>query len=923
MADLVGRRGELDAIAALIAAARSGRGGLLTVSGPPGSGRSAILLDAAARARGADVRVLAARATQLDQESGLGLLRRVLLPLVEADPDLLVGGPAAWAGPLFSPGTAEVDHLAVSQGLISVLGRAGEGRGLLAIVLDDLHLADRASVRVLAEVARAAPDLPLALVVSVVEGRSGGGLAGLVALGTSHRIDRLDRAAVAELASERLGGVLTEDLLIALESDTGGLPAVLVPVLAGLAARGGDARALSIVDVAQVAPLALPAKVDERLDEVSAEARMLALAVAVLGADARIDVVAAAVGLDPAQVAPLVAELVDAGLFEPGARLAWTLPLLARAALDLLPSGRRGLVAVGAARAMAAAGDPPDQVASLLIGAPVVGEPWAAAALAAAATEAERRGAPEVAKDLWLRQLDEPLDTFSRGWATASVARAELHLGDPAGAARLDDLAPLVDDPGLRSRVRFAAARAFLWNAEADRSAACFGAAAADARIAGEEEVARRSEAGALLASGIGGLGDDRVALLAGALPASDGTAASSSQVCGRALASLVAHDDADEVRALARGGLADERLYVLPTSDFTAITAAAFCLSTTGATSEAIEALDRVIGAAHQIGQLSTVATVSASRAGALLAAGRVSEAADSAELALGAAHAWPIERPSAAAALAEVHRLHGDLDRAIRTLAEHPTRSDGGPLRTAELQWLVVAARVAIDRREPVEGRALAERALAGGGLGAALGADLALAQALVADGAAEEAAAVLDQAAGGPSWRSVAAQGSVAVLAGRIAGDLEQVQRGIALLRAGTSPVELVDGLIALGHELLRLAKRAPARDAFREALGLADALGTKGQASIAIDGLRLAGGRPRRHALVGVASLTPGEERICRLVAGGMSNRGVADALFVSRKTVEYHLGNAYGKLGITRRDQLAAALGGDQPAPARP
>lgn len=48
-----------------------------------------------------------------------------------------------------------------------------------------------------------------------------------------------------------------------------------------------------------------------------------------------------------------------------------------------------------------------------------------------------------------------------------------------------------------------------------------------------------------------------------------------------------------------------------------------------------------------------------------------------------------------------------------------------------------------------------------------------------------------------------------------------------------------------------------------------------------------------------------------------------NREVADALFVSRKTVEYHLGNAYGKLGITRRDQLAAALGGDQPAPARP
>ncbi len=432
---------------------------------------------------------------------------------------------------------------------------------------------------------------------------------------------------------------------------------------------------------------------------------MLALAVAVLGAAAQIDVVAAAVGLDRTQVAPLGGRARRCRSLRTGCSAGLDLAAPEAGGARPAPQRPQGLVAVGAARAMAAAGDPPDQVASLLIGAPVVGEPWAAAALAAAATEAERRGAPEVAKDLWLRQLDEPLDTFSRGWATASVAWRSCTWGIRPVQLALDDLAPLVDDPGLRSRVRFAAARAFSWNAEADRSAACFGAAAADARIAGEEEVARRSEAGALLASGIGGLGDDRVALLAGALPASDGTAASSSQVCGRALASLVAHDDADEVRALARGGLADERLYVLPTSDFTAITAAAFCLSTTGATSEAIEALDRVIGAAHQVGQLSTVATVSASRASALLAAGRVSEAADSAELALGAAHAWPIERPSAAAALAEVHRLHGDLDRAIRTLAEHPARSDGGPLRTAG-RWLVVAARVAIDRREPIEG-------------------------------------------------------------------------------------------------------------------------------------------------------------------------------------------------------------------------
>lgn len=922
MGELVGRRGAQAPIDALVADAGSGRGGLITITGPPGAGRSALLRDAGMRARSRGVRVLEARATTLDRESGLGLVRRVLLPLIEGDPDLLVGGPAAWAGPLFAPVQAEVDHLAVSQGLIAVLGRASES-GPLLVVLDDVHLADRASVRVLAEVARAAAELPLALLVSVADGRTGGGLAALAATGSSVTIDRLDRPAVAELAAQVLGSPLPDDLLATLDTATGGLPAVLVPVLETLGGGGADAARLTADEIARVAPLALPAAVDERLDGVSAAARALALAAAVVGVEGRSDVVAAAAGIDPSAVAPLAAELADAGLLLPGPRLAWALPLLARAARDLVPAGRAGLLAIGAARAMAEAGDPPEQVASLLVGAPAVGEPWAVIALAGAATEAEWRGAPEVAKELWARQLEEPMDTFGRGWATAAVARAEMHLGDPAGAVRLDGLAPLVDDPGLRSRVRFAAGRAFLWNADAHRSATSFGAAAADAWAAGEDEVARRAEAGALLSCSIGGLGDDRVGRLARALPSDDGTASSSSVVCARAMAALVAHRDAGDVRALARRGSGDPRLYELPTSDFTALTAAAFCLVATGAAAEAVAILDQVIAIAHQIGQLSTVGTVSASRAGALLSTGRVSDALDSAEGALGAPHTWPIERPSAAAALAEVHRLHGDLDRAAGALAEHPVGPGEAPLRTAELQWLVVAARVALDRGSPAEARSFAERALAGGGLGAVLGADLVLAQALVADGAAEEAVEVLHGAVGGAPWRSLAAQGSHAVLAGRLAGDLDQVRGGIDLLRSGTSPIGLVDGLTALGHELLRVGSRAPAREAFREALGLADAMGTKGQASVAIDGLRLAGGRPRRQALVGAGSLTPGEERICRLVAAGRSNREVAEALFVSRKTVEYHLGNAYGKLGITRREQLAAALDGDQPAPTRP
>ncbi|HEV2814682.1 MAG TPA: helix-turn-helix transcriptional regulator, partial [Solirubrobacteraceae bacterium] len=71
---------------------------------------------------------------------------------------------------------------------------------------------------------------------------------------------------------------------------------------------------------------------------------------------------------------------------------------------------------------------------------------------------------------------------------------------------------------------------------------------------------------------------------------------------------------------------------------------------------------------------------------------------------------------------------------------------------------------------------------------------------------------------------------------------------------------------------------------------------------------------AGARPRSHALGGVASLTRSERRVAELAAGGSTNREIAQALFVTPRTVEVHLSNAYRKLGIGSRRELARALG---------
>jgi DNA-binding CsgD family transcriptional regulator len=71
---------------------------------------------------------------------------------------------------------------------------------------------------------------------------------------------------------------------------------------------------------------------------------------------------------------------------------------------------------------------------------------------------------------------------------------------------------------------------------------------------------------------------------------------------------------------------------------------------------------------------------------------------------------------------------------------------------------------------------------------------------------------------------------------------------------------------------------------------------------------------AGARPRRTALHGCEALTHRERQVASLAAEGHSNREIAQKLVVTVKTVEWHLGHAYAKLGVKSRSQLPGALG---------
>jgi DNA-binding NarL/FixJ family response regulator len=83
------------------------------------------------------------------------------------------------------------------------------------------------------------------------------------------------------------------------------------------------------------------------------------------------------------------------------------------------------------------------------------------------------------------------------------------------------------------------------------------------------------------------------------------------------------------------------------------------------------------------------------------------------------------------------------------------------------------------------------------------------------------------------------------------------------------------------------------------------------------------LVIAGGKPRRDASRGLDALTPSELRVAQLAAAGHTNRQIAQALFVTQRTVENHLTSTYAKLCISSRADLPVALGTSPAADALP
>ncbi len=130
---------------------------------------------------------------------------------------------------------------------------------------------------------------------------------------------------------------------------------------------------------------------------------------------------------------------------------------------------------------------------------------------------------------------------------------------------------------------------------------------------------------------------------------------------------------------------------------------------------------------------------------------------------------------------------------------------------------------------------------------------------------------------------------------------------------MLRESPAKLEHAKARTELGAALRRANRRSQAREQLRQAVELATICGAAPLAARAESELLATGARPRRVALSGIESLTPSERRVAEMAAEGPTNREIAQALFVTQRTVEVHLTSIYRKLRISSRSQLAAAL----------
>ena len=929
---ILGRDAELAVLSAAADAAEAGRGAFVLVEGPAGIGKTTLLRMACARPKVPGPRILTARGLALESGFAYGIVRQLIEPVrASAGPgewDDLLDGAAGLAARVFDwagAGSVEDDvPYATMHGLYWLAANL-TARGPLVIAVDDAHWADAPSLRWLAHLAARIEGLPIALLLAVRSGPDEPVIIDELRACPQCALlplRPLGSEATAALVRERLGGQADAELCRACHDRTGGNPFLLEALTAELRARGnGD----PLVRVEDLAPEPVARAVLRRVNQVGEGAGRLARALAVLGGPAPVRHAAALAGQEIPDAARLADGLRAADVLAPGSVLEFAHPIVRAAVYESIPAGERALAHAQAARLLERDGADAERIALHLLCSEPGGDPQVVALLRAAAQAASGRGAPGPAAGYLRRGLDEPPDPAARPALLLELGLALAAERSPAAPAALTEAVELTTTSAEHATAALLSARLLgIWGHHASAAVICRDALArpGDPGPAADSLEAELFANAMISAATIG----EALERAQGRL-ASPGTS-SAWRVNGALVAAAAAQPSRDALTLLApvlASGLRD-----VPPDSLTAVFVL-LVLIWSEELATASDICDAVLSAARGRGSMSMVAHASCLHSMIMRRLGRLDDAAADAALALDfkLATSPPLAVAWAAALSVDALTRLGRLDEAAAVaVAAADRKPPPGWIHTLGFQQARGALRVAQGRHA----EALDDLLAAGEGW-RALGIEnpsvaswrTTAAAAHAALGRPQEAAVLaaeqlsLARKVGTPATLGAALRAHAAAAEAGHAGQSpagESLAEAVSLLETTPARYELALALADLGAFLRRSGRRADARAPLRRALDLAQRTGAAPLAERARRELLAAGARPRRTALTGPDALTSAERRVAALAADGLSNRQIAQHLFITQPTVETHLRHAFQKLGIASRADLPTQLAGE-------
>lgn len=933
---LLERTQELAVIDDALRAARAGQGALMLVEGPPGIGKTQLLTAAMTRARGLRMLVLVARGDELELSLPFAVVRQLFERAVahaqHAVRDRWLKGAAVHAAAVVDPRAASspnaVEASAVLHGLYWLTANVAADRPLL-LVIDDLHWSDPASASWLVYLARRIEGLPIALVLGArptERGASDRLLERVRAIDGCKHVQPapLSVGAVDGLARTILGDQVERAFSEACHAATAGTPFYVVELLRALRQDGVSGSVADVHAIDGLTPRAVVDATLARLGRVSDEARLVAEAVALLEPRAELRWIAALAGLELDIVAAAADALQSLGLLESVAPCRFAHPILRSAVEREIAPARRGRLHLQAARMLAAAEMPAEDVAAHLLQAPPLGEPWIVSTLQRAAAQASARGAPAGAAEYLQRALAEQPAAQVRRELLLDIGQVESQIQSPRAAEHLREALALAEHPDEIGVAGLWLGQALYHAGVLDEAFATLGAVV-ERTDGSDSDALLELEAYLLSIAGAAGKMEEtapRAASLESRTPP-DSPAASAVHAT-LAFRDVLSGAPSRRVRERADRALAEVRRSAAASSHLSNRQAPGMCLVWTDELDGAIELFTELLEAAARRGRRQSFEMFSALRGYTAQRRGDLANAAADIEPILAAAlTAKPLAFAELVTLITHVQLLTDD---AQPELAEQHANSAQVPpgfergFMAAHLRHCEGAAQLAQGKFDQAAATlADAGRLCDANGIRtpALFPWRSDLARALAATNRHAEAIrlALTDQRLADECDLD-RARGHALRALGLLSGGTAGLQHLDAAVQAfARSPARMQHGWASYdyGAALRRAGRRRDARRPLDEALDVALSCAARLLTERSQEELTALGARPRSIMLTGVESLTPSERRVCRLAARGLRNTDIAQALFISLRTVETHLGHAYRKLDITSRAELAQAL----------